>query len=176
MLSTWAISYSWFLLVRGSSHIEALNTEGTKPWSQRPEGSGWAAQMIMQHDTSEMNPLVTMEKKQLGTVSWELRIKPARSPCGSPLPPHHEIDPIHLGNLSETWTPAECACTFLETHLALQPAHVACRVGDVWQRQIAQTQLKGDCLALCSLKCCLIVVHHGNLDTSNESHHYKPVW
>ena len=32
--------------------------------------------------------------------------------------------------------------------------------GEVWQRQIAQPQLKGDCLAPCSLKRWIIGIHH----------------
>lgn len=38
-------------------------------------------------------------------------------------------------------------------------AHVGC-MWDVWQRQIAQSQLKGDCLAPCSLKLRIIGIHH----------------
>lgn len=38
--------------------------------------------------------------------------------------------------------------------------HVLGGGGEVWQRQIAQPQLKGDCLAPCSLKRWIIGIHH----------------
>lgn len=50
---------------------------GQKRGSQRVEGSGWAGEMVMQHDTSEMNLWLPWWKSRDGTVSQEPQIKPA---------------------------------------------------------------------------------------------------
>lgn len=40
--------------------------KGQKQASQRAEGSGWAGEMIMQHDTSEMNPWLPWRRSRMG--------------------------------------------------------------------------------------------------------------
>lgn len=50
-------------------------------------------------------------------------------------------------------------------------AHVGC-TGDGWQRQIAQSQLKGDCLAPCSLKRRIIGIHHEQYGLHVDKSHW----